>query len=226
MANGMGLLMYWCDIPADQEKDMIKFYEEEHFDRLLDLPGFLDGALYVAVSGSPRFLVSYELEKENQHAMSSPEYERHTTNPTEWHLRVSPGIIGYNTIRNLYQQVYPAELSPELANSPMAPALRVARIDFPAQMYAEFNKWYTTADVPNLEKVDGVIRGRLLKMIWGSPMYLGVWELEHEDVVTSSAWAQARDADPVPSSLQRKLTQAPGSPGVYKKVAQSQRSKK
>ena len=64
MANkkGTGLLMVWVDVPADKEKEFNRWYNDEHLAERLAIPGFLAGARYEAVKGSPKHLAYYELE--------------------------------------------------------------------------------------------------------------------------------------------------------------------
>ena len=46
-------------------------------------------------------------------------------------------------ISNVYQMIHPAELTDEIANSDMAPALQIGRMDVPAENDAEWNEWYS-----------------------------------------------------------------------------------
>ena len=51
--KGTGLLMVWADIPADKEDDFNRWYQEEHLQELLSVPGVLSAARYEAVSSGP-----------------------------------------------------------------------------------------------------------------------------------------------------------------------------
>ena len=62
------------------------------------------------------------------------ETEAFTSRPrTEWGSRVSPSIIGTNFINNVYEMIHPAGLTDDIANSGMAPALQIGRMDVPAE---------------------------------------------------------------------------------------------
>ena len=61
--RGTGLLMLWTDIDAEHEAAFNRWYDEEHLDRLLKVPGFLSAARYVALRGGPKYLAMYELEE-------------------------------------------------------------------------------------------------------------------------------------------------------------------
>ena len=60
--RGTGLLMLWTDIDAEHEAAFNRWYDEEHLERLLAVPGFLSASRYVALRGGPRYLTMYELE--------------------------------------------------------------------------------------------------------------------------------------------------------------------
>jgi len=57
------ILTVWTDIPTDIESDFNDWYNREHLpDRILRMPGFVQGRRYVAISGAPKFLTLYDLE--------------------------------------------------------------------------------------------------------------------------------------------------------------------
>src|SRR5262249_53210158 len=94
MANkkGTGLLMVWADVPAEKEKEFNRWYNEEHLAERLAIPGFLSGARYEAVKGSPKHLAYYELE--SPEVLESAAYKKVSANPTEWTKRLGPQAIG------------------------------------------------------------------------------------------------------------------------------------
>ena len=64
MANkkGTGLMLVAADIPADKEADFNKWYQEEHLQELMGVPGVLNAARYEATKSGPKHLAVYELE--------------------------------------------------------------------------------------------------------------------------------------------------------------------
>jgi hypothetical protein len=60
--RGSALLMVWCDVPADKEPEFNRWYNEEHLDERMSVPGFLSAARYEAVKGGPKHLAVYELD--------------------------------------------------------------------------------------------------------------------------------------------------------------------
>ena len=214
MANlkGSGLLMVWADVPSDKEKEFNRWYNEEHLAERLAVPGFLGAARYEAVKGGPRHLAEYELE--SPAVLESEAYQRVQAQPTEWTKRAGPATVATTFIRNVYTMIHPAAVTPRIAQSPMAPALQIGRMDVPPEVDAEWNAWYNTVYVPNYEKVPGVIRGRRYRAVTGTPTYLTFYEFEHPKVSETEAWHVQRDAAPVNERMRQHMRHAPGSPGV------------
>ena len=169
MANlkGTGLLMVWCEVPDDVEDEFNRWYNEEHIEERLSIPGILSAARYEAVVSGPKHLAVYELESSD--VMTSEAYRKVRSNPTEWSKRMSPEYSATTYVRNVYEMIHPQSLTDEIASSPMAPALQIGRMDIPADVEAEWNDWYNAIYVPNYETVDGVRRGRRYRTVTGVP---------------------------------------------------------
>src|SRR2546423_9736761 len=103
--KGTGLLMVWCDVPADKEEEFNRWYNEEHLAERLAVPGFLSAARYEAVKGTPRHLACYELE--SPAVLESDAYKRLQAQPTEWTKRAGPGTVATTFIRNVYAMIHP-----------------------------------------------------------------------------------------------------------------------
>ena len=116
--------------------------------------------------------------------------------------------------------VHPAELNDSIANSDMAPALQIGRMDISPENEDEWNRWYSGVYVPNYEKVPGCIRGRRWRVVRGQPKYAVVYEFEHEGVSDTDAWQAQRDINPDNPRMRDLMTHAPGSPGIWKKTFQ------
>ena len=84
--KGTGLMMVWADLPADKEDDFNHWYQEEHLQELLSVPGVLSAARYEAVSSGPKHLACYELDSAD--VVNSQAFKSRPR--TEWGSRVSP----------------------------------------------------------------------------------------------------------------------------------------
>lgn len=216
--KGTGLLMVWADVPAAQEDEFNRWYNDEHLPERMAIPGFLGGARYEAVKGGPKHLACYELD--SVAVLDSPAYKHVQANPTPWTKRVGPQAIGRPFIRNVYTMIHPIALPAEAARAPMAPSLQIGRMDVPPEVDREFNDWYNTIYVPNYEKVPGVIRGRRYRAVEGAPTYLTLYEFEHPKVSESAEWLAQRDASPATQKIRPHMRHAPGSPGIWLKTVE------
>ncbi len=214
--KGTGLLMVWTDVPADKEAEFHRWYNEEHIAERLAVPGFLSAARYEAVKGGPNHLAYYELE--SVEVLESDAYKYVQAHPTEWTKRCSPNVLGTTFIRNVYTLIHPTAVTPDIAQSDMAPALQIGRMDVPPNIDEEFNTWYNTIYIPNYEKVPGVMRGRRYRAVVGTPTYMTLYEFEHPHVSESAAWHAQRDISPVTHRIRPHMRHAPGSPGIWVKT--------
>lgn len=218
--KGSGLLMVWADVPSDQEEEFNRWYNEEHLAERLAIPGFLRAARYEAVKGGPKHLAIYELERAE--VLESAAYRRASARPTPWTQRMRPEAVATNFIRNVYTMMHPRAVTPAAAASDMAPALQIGRLDVPPEVDAAFNDWYDTIDVPNHEKVPGVIRGRRYRAVVGTPTCLTLYELQHPGVSESAAWLAQDDASLVRARIRPHMRHAQGSPGIWVKTVEMQ----
>ena len=214
--KGTGLLMVWVDVPVDREDEFNRWYNEEHLPELLAVPGVLSAARYEAVSSGPKHLACYELE--SSAVVDSDAFKDRPA--TEWAQRVGPRAIATTLINNVYEMVYPASLTPDIAQSGMAEALQIGRMGISAENEEEWNRWYSGVYVPNYEKVPGCIRGRRWRATRGEPQYGVVYEFEHEGVSGTDEWLKQRDINPDNERMRSLMTHAPGSPGIWKKTFQ------
>jgi hypothetical protein len=183
---------------------------------LLSVPGVLSAARYEATSSGPKHMAVYELE-----SPAVVETDAFKSRPrTEWGKRVSPSLIGTNFMNNVYEMIHPSGMTGEIANSDMAAALQIGRMDVPEANDAEWNEWYSTVYVPNYEKVPGCIRGRRWKAVRGAPSYATVYEFENENVSQTAEWLQQREIHPDNQRMRDVMTHATGSPGIWKKTFQ------
>ena len=216
--KGTGLHMVWCDVPADMEDDFNRWYNEEHIAELLARPGVLSAARYEAISGSPKYLACYEMA--NPEVRDSAEYQGHLKGPTEWTKRVDLQTRATRFIANDYRQIFPLEVSPEVAQADMAPVLQVGRMSIPEDQEEEWNNFYNTVYAPNYEQVPGCRRFRRYSLYKGpGPKYLVVYEFENENVPQTAEWsaARAKSGGSLTETYPR-MVHDEGSAGVYKKI--------
>jgi hypothetical protein len=214
--KGTALLVVFANIDTEHDADFNAWYNEEHIPERLSAPGFLDGALYQAVKGGPRYVAIYELE--SAEAMQTPEYLHMSENPTDWTKRISPTVIGRGTVRNVYTQISPGESDPDTMGRGMAPALQIGRMDVPGDIESKYNHYYDTVRTPANLTVPGCLFVRRYHAVLGVPKYLTMYEFEHEKVPETLAWEGHRSRDTMHEYIGGSYGHAPGSPGVYRRI--------
>jgi hypothetical protein len=216
--KGRGLLMVYVDVPAELEEEFNRWYNEEHIPERLSIPGVLNAARYLAVRGGPKYLACYELAEPE--AYFSDTWQHYLNNPTAWSRRMSPTVVGQNFVRNLYRLIYPAEVSAEVAQADMSPALLVGRMSVPPTLDEAFNRAYNAERLPLYRSIPGYTRARRFVAVMGDPKYTTVHECQAAEVAESPEWEAVRKAHtPVWSEkVSAQITFASGSPGVYRRI--------
>jgi hypothetical protein len=216
--KGRGLLMVYVDVPEEHEEEFNRWYDEEHIPERLSIPGVLSAARYVAVRGGPKYLACYQLTEPE--AYFSDTWQQYLNHPSAWSQRMAPTVIGRNFVRNLYRLIYPDDVSEEIAQAEMSPALLVGRMAVPAELDDAFNRAYNTERLPLYRSIPGYTRARRFIAVTGEPKYTTVHECQTAAVADSPEWEVVRRArTPVWSeTISAQMTFAPGSPGVYTRI--------
>lgn len=216
--KGRGLLMVYTDVPAEHEEEFNRWYDEEHIAERLSIPGVLNAARYIAVRGGPKYLACYELDEPE--AYFSDTWQHYLNHPTAWSQRMSPDVIGQNFIRNVYRLIYPTDLSDDIIQAEMSPALLIGRMTVPSHLEAAFNQAYNNERLPLYRSIPGYTRARRFEAVMGEPKYTTVHECQTPQVADSPEWDAVRKAQtPVWSEkIRPHMTFAAGSPGVYTRI--------
>ncbi len=215
MAKGRAIFLVYTDLVDPKYDDEFNaWYDTQHLPDLLQLPGFLDAARYVATKGGPKYLAAYELESVD--AIQTPAFKDRPIPP--WDRRMSPRVIGKNFTRVLGQQIYPEAL--EQAGRGMAPVLQIGRMSVPDDVDRDWNAWYNGEYIPGYRTVPGVLYARRFRVLEGETGYTTVYEFEHEEVPESAEWNHQRESSsPSNGRMRDAMTMAAGSPGVYKRIS-------
>jgi hypothetical protein len=109
--RGTGLLMLWTDVDPQHEAEFKRWYDEEHLDRLLKVPGVLSAARYEALRGGPRYLAMYELEEASV-LRTAAFLDEVRFRPSARRQQSSGGHVGRNYLLNGWRQISPARTNP------------------------------------------------------------------------------------------------------------------
>ena len=80
--SGKGMLIVFTDVKARDERDFNEWYNREHIDERVNLPGFHRARRYVAVRGAPKYLATYECDTVED--LATPGYLQLLANQTPW----------------------------------------------------------------------------------------------------------------------------------------------
>ena len=79
---GKGMLIVFSEVKARDERDFNEWYNREHIDERINLPGFHRARRYVAVRASPKYLATYECDSVGD--LATPGYLQLLANQTPW----------------------------------------------------------------------------------------------------------------------------------------------
>ncbi len=79
---GKGMLLTSMNIDASDEAEFNRWYDREHLDERVAIPGFLEARRYVAHQGNPKYLSLYSTE--SFEVLDSPAYRTALANQTAW----------------------------------------------------------------------------------------------------------------------------------------------
>lgn len=85
--RGKGMLVVFTDVSARHERDFNEWYNREHIDERVNMPGFRRARRYVAVHGGPKYLATYECRRVAD--LATPGYLAVLADPTPWSKRVT-----------------------------------------------------------------------------------------------------------------------------------------
>lgn len=92
--------------PTGLEEEFADWYDTEHLPQRRDLPGFLNGARWVAVEGYPKSLATYDLA--SLAALDEPAYRAVSgANSTPWSRRLLARTARAGRMRVEVEQVWP-----------------------------------------------------------------------------------------------------------------------
>jgi hypothetical protein len=98
-----GILAIFNNIAAGREAEFEEWFQHEHLQERLGVPGFLLGRRHEALSGNPQYFTFYVTR--SVEVLQSPEYRTRLNNPTTM-TRLIMSEVFKDMIRTLCQQTY------------------------------------------------------------------------------------------------------------------------
>jgi hypothetical protein len=93
---GKGMLITLTQVSARDERDFNEWYNREHIDERVNLPGFHRARRYVAVRAAPKYLATYECDSVAD--LATPDYLKLLANQTPWSQAVMARFTHFNRL--------------------------------------------------------------------------------------------------------------------------------
>jgi hypothetical protein len=94
--NGEGMLLVLNDVEPGQEDEFNLWYDTEHIQERLQIPGFLSARRYQALSGSLKYCTLYRTE--SIATFESDAYRQRLASQTEWSKRMLKAFVEPNRL--------------------------------------------------------------------------------------------------------------------------------
>jgi hypothetical protein len=180
-----GLITVWLHVAPEREEEFNAWYNLEHINQMVGLPGFVCARRYQVAGAKPGFLAWYDTTDEN--VEPGPDFQHVVANPTPWSQRIRT-FYGDDRERMNFRLM--RDVGEKTATD--TPWLYIVHTDIPDHIVDEYNAWYDNEHLPRLVTVPGVVRARRYAAVAGNPMYLTAYELTDKDAFESPAGLQAR----------------------------------
>jgi hypothetical protein len=84
--RGKGMLMTFTEVPPEHEEDFNEWYNREHLDERVGMPGFRRARRYVALRADPKYFATYETKTVAD--LAAPDYLKLLADQSPWSKRV------------------------------------------------------------------------------------------------------------------------------------------
>jgi hypothetical protein len=230
LRKGRALAILWADVPSAQRADLEAWATSEPLAPTDPAAGVLAVGRYAGISGAPAFLEVHELLSDDAVVVAASgsamsvtfrALERLGAVTLSGGAPTEPGgsRTGSTSPAGVYGQIFPPGIDERAAVHGLPPALQVGRIDIPPAHEDEFNEWYNTEYLIGNMTVNGVYSARRYLNRGTGPRYLTVYEFAHTEVSRQPAWDRTRAQSVWRRRIERLWAHAPGSPGIYRRLA-------
>jgi hypothetical protein len=91
---GTGMMITFTEVAPDLEDEFNEWYNREHLDERIDLPGFRRARRYEAIDADIRYMSTYECLRPED--IGSPAYLDVVHDQTEWSARIMPAFTKWH----------------------------------------------------------------------------------------------------------------------------------
>jgi hypothetical protein len=230
LRKGRAVAILWADTAASRRGELETWAAGEALGAADPGSGVLAVGRYAGISGGPAFIEVHELASDDGAVVAASQRLLGPTlralerlGATIWPggTAVEPGgpRPATDSPAGVYGQIFPPGIDERAAVHGLPPVLQIGRIDIPPEHEEEFNEWYNTDYLIGNMSVIGVYSARRYLNRVSGPRYLTIYELAHGEVSRQPAWDRARAQSIWRRRIERLWTHAPGSPGIYRRLA-------
>jgi hypothetical protein len=149
---GKGILLTFTEVPAEAEEDFNEWYNREHIDERVFMPGFRRARRYRAVQGRPKYFATYETE--TVAALGAPEYLARLADQSDWSKRVMGGFSFFHRMT--------CEVTADVSHG-IGGALTLVRFFPPDAVKDGLRDWLADEALPAVKARPGLLGASLLE---------------------------------------------------------------
>lgn len=149
--RGKGMLITYTEVKRADERDFNEWYNREHIDERVNLPGFHRARRYVSLKGSPKYIATYECDSVED--LATPGYLHSLANQTAWSQAVMAKFTHFTRMT--------LRLQLDLTHGEGG-ALTTVRFTPNPAMRRQLTEWLTTSLPPAIAK-PGMIGAAVLE---------------------------------------------------------------
>lgn len=184
MAKPYGLLVAGFNYSNVAEDEFNDWYDKEHVPERLRTKGFINAQRWLGADDPKVSIATYDLESLD--VLQSASYKAiGGENLSVWSKRMTGKC----------QRICRFEADQTLPGRQAGPAdaggMMMFAMNVPAEVDADYNKWYNEEHIPALSKVPGCLCARRFKMTGGTHRYVAIYHLTGPEVQATDAWKKA-----------------------------------
>lgn len=150
--RGKGVLLTFTEVPMAAEEDFNEWYNREHIDERVNMPGFSRARRYCALSGRPKYFASYETSTVED--LAAPDYLARLADQSPWSKRVMARFSYFHRMT--------CRVSVDMSHG-VGGALSLVRF-FPAEpVKSALRDWLAEDAMPRLSAMPGLTGATLLE---------------------------------------------------------------
>lgn len=143
---GKAMLMTFTEVPSEHDADFGEWYDREHLDERINLPGFRRARRYQAVDAAIRYVSTYEALDVD--AIASPVYLEVLKRQTEWSQRIIKRFTKWHRISGRVMVD---------ATHGVGAAMVMSRLPVAAADAGRLQSWLADTALPALNRAQAVL---------------------------------------------------------------------